>query len=173
MGRPGSEGNPEKPTRYLGIDPGLNRTGYAFLEQSPRGPRLLEGGIITSTKSKSLAERVHEIGSGLREILEEFQPEAVAVEQIFSTYKNPKTAILMAHARGAILFAVADQEIPLVHFTATQIKKMLTGSGRASKEQIQHAVTFELGLKQVPEPNDVADATAIALCLFHNLKFTA
>lgn len=172
MGQPGNGANPESPARYLGIDPGLNRTGYAFLEQATRGPRLLEGGIITSTQSKSLAERVHEIGSGLREILEEYQPGAVAIEQIFSSYKNPKTAIMMAHARGAILYAVAEREIPLVHFTATQIKKMLTGSGRASKEQIQHAVTFELGLKQVPEPNDVADAAAIALCLFHSLKFS-
>ncbi|MEZ6047301.1 MAG: crossover junction endodeoxyribonuclease RuvC [Planctomycetaceae bacterium] len=128
---------------------------------------------MRSTASLSLAERVYEIGTGLQEILEEFHPEMMGIEQVFTAYKNPKSALMMAHARGAILFAAAEKGLTIIHYTPTQIKRMLTGSGKASKEQIQHAVKFELGLPEIPEPNDVADATAVALCLFHSLKFAA
>lgn len=158
--------------RYLGIDPGLNRTGYAVLERRPRGPFLLEGGILRSDQKASLQHRVLEIARGLREVLEELRPEIVAIEQLFSHTRNPKTAILMAHARGAILMTLAESEIPVVNYTPTQIKRLLTGSGSASKEQIQHAVKTELKLDNIPEPNDVADASAIALCLYHSVKFT-
>ncbi len=155
--------------RYLGIDPGLQRTGYAVLERSPAGPRLMEGGVIRSSPRLSLAERVHEIGQGVREVLREFRPEAVAIEQVFSHAAHPKTAVLMAHARGAILFAAADAGVPIVHYTPRQIKRLLTGSGKATKEQVQGAIRRELGLKSVLEPNDVADAFAVALCHYHSL----
>ena len=159
--------------RYLGIDPGLNRTGYALLERRTSGPFLLEGGILRSTRKATLQHRVQEIAHGLREVLEELQPEVVAIEQLFSHIRNPQTALLMAHARGAILLTLADAQIPVVSYTPTQIKRLLTGSGRAPKEQIQHAVKAELKLDTIPEPNDVADASAIALCLYHSIKFAA
>ncbi|RLS55401.1 MAG: crossover junction endodeoxyribonuclease RuvC [Planctomycetota bacterium] len=154
---------------YLGIDPGLNRTGYAILERSARGPILREGGVIRSTASLTLAERVFEIGSGLREVIAQYQPQAMAIEQIFSTSKHPKTAILMAHARGAILFAAADAQLPIMHYAARQVKKLLTGSGAATKEQVQRAVQRELRLEKLLEPNDVADATGIALCHYYSI----
>lgn len=154
--------------RFLGIDPGLNRTGYALLERTANGPRLLEGGIVGSTQSKSLAERVHEIGDGLRDVLREFRPEAMAIEQVFSHAGHPKTAVLMAHARGAILFAASDAGVPIVHYTPRQVKKLLTGSGKATKEQVQLAIQRELQLESVLEPNDVADAFAVALCHYHS-----
>lgn len=160
-------------SRYLGIDPGLNRTGYAILERSPRGPVLREGGVIRSTQRLSLAQRVCEIGAGLAEVLEEFQPEVMAIEQVFSLGKNPKSALLMAHARGAILLTAAQRELPIIHYTPTQVKSLLTGSGRASKEQIQHAVKNELHLLEILEPHDVSDAAAIALCLYHSIKFAS
>ena len=153
----------------LGIDPGLNRTGYAVLERTARGPVLREGGVIRSTPALSLAERVHEIGSGLREVIAQYRPTAMAIEQIFSTPKHPKTAILMAHARGAILFAAADAQLTIMHYSARQIKKLLTGSGTASKEQVQRAVQRELRLEKLLEPNDVADATGVALCHYYSL----
>jgi crossover junction endodeoxyribonuclease RuvC len=159
--------------RYLGVDPGLNRTGYALLERSRRGPVLREGGVIRSTPKLSLAERVYEIGKGLQEVIEEFEPQVMAIEQVFSLIRNPKSALLMAHARGAILMTAAQNGVPVVHYTPTQIKRLLTGSGRASKEQIQHAIRSELGLKKLLEPNDVADAFAIALCHFHSARFAA
>ena len=159
--------------RYLGIDPGLNRTGYAVIERRSKGPFLIEGGILRSSRSETLQHRVHEIAIGLREVLDELRPEAVAIEQVFSHVQNPQTAILMAHARGAILMTLAEAQLPVINYTPTQIKRLLTGSGRASKEQIQHAVKAELRLDAIPEPNDVADASAIALCLYHSLRFAA
>ncbi len=159
--------------RILGIDPGLNRTGYALLERSPRGPVLREGGLIRSTRGLSLAERVHEIASGLCEVLDEFQPTALAIEQVFSLVKNPKSALLMAHARGAILSAAVERGIPVVHYTPTQVKRLLTGSGKASKDQIQRAIKSELGLDRLLEPNDVADAFAVALCHYYSSQIAA
>ena len=159
-------------TRFLGIDPGLNRTGYALLEQSVRGPVLCEGGIIRSTQEENLASRVHEIGSGIREVIEEYRPDVMVIEQVFTTPKFPKTSIIMAHARGAILFAAHEAGVPVVHYTPTQIKRLITGNGRASKEQMQHAIKTELGLKTILEPNDVADAFAAALCHYHTIRVT-
>ena len=120
------------PDRYLGVDPGLRRTGYALLERTASGPALIEAGVIQSTTALSLAERVLEIGHGLQEVIQDFRPQAMAIEQVFSFGKNPKTALLMAHARGAILMVAAQSNITIVHYTATQIKRLLTGSGRAS-----------------------------------------
>ncbi len=160
------------PDRYLGIDPGLNRTGYAILERSSKGPVLREGGVIRSTQKLSLAERVLEIGQGIREVLDEFRPNMMAIEQVFSMVRNPKSALLMAHARGVILMTVAEREIPIKHYTPTQVKRLLTGNGRASKEQIQFAIKNELGLDQILEPNDVADAFAVALCHYYSSRGT-
>jgi len=159
---------PQPGERYLGIDPGLHRTGYAVLERGPREPRLLEGGVISSTVDNSLHQRVHELSTGLKEVLDEFNPCCMAIEQIFSTGKYPKPALLMAHARGVILLAAAQRNMQVVHYTPTQIKRLLTGSGRASKEQMQHAIKNELRLQAIPEPNDVADASAVALCHYYS-----
>jgi crossover junction endodeoxyribonuclease RuvC len=157
-----------RPHCVLGVDPGLNRTGYAVLERSENSPLLREGGVLRTTAGLSLAERILELGRGLREIIDEYQPQILAIEQVFSTTKFPKTAILMAHARGALLFAAADAGVPIAHYTPTQIKRILTGSGHASKEQIQQAIRQELNLEKVLEPNDVADAFAVALCHYHS-----
>jgi crossover junction endodeoxyribonuclease RuvC len=157
-------------THILGIDPGLNRTGYAVLERSASGPALVEGGVIRSTPGLPLAERIFEIAHGLREVIVEFRPESLAVEQVFSHAEYPKTAVLMAHARGAILFVARDHALPTSHYTPTQIKRLLTGSGRASKEQIQRAIQREFGLESLLEPNDVADAAAVAVCHFYALR---
>jgi crossover junction endodeoxyribonuclease RuvC len=160
-------------TRYLGVDPGLCRTGYALIERTARGPVLREGGVIQSTKTNSLHQRVLEIGAGLREVLADLKPEIVAIEQVFSNVQNVKSSLLLAHARGAILMMIAEAGIPIVHYTPAQIKRLLTGSGKAPKEQIQHAIRAELKLVELPEPNDVADASAIALCLYHSVRIAA
>lgn len=159
--------------RYLGIDPGLNRTGYALLERRPKGPLLVEGGLLRSDPKATLQHRIFELARGLREVLEELKPEVVAIEQVFSHTQNPRTALMMAHARGGMLLTLAEAGVPVVSYSPTQIKKLLTGSGRAPKEQIQHAVKAELKLDAIPEPNDVADASAIALCLYHSVRFAA
>lgn len=158
------------PQCCLGIDPGLCRTGYAVLERGPQGPILREGGVIRSTPKRPLADRVLEIAAGLREVIAEYHPQVMAIEQVFSTTSFPKTAILMAHARGVILLSAAETNTAVVHYTPRQVKRMLTGSGKASKEQVQHAVKQELGLQKILEPNDVADAFAIALCHYHTAR---
>lgn len=162
--------NDPRPHCVLGVDPGLNRTGYAILERSKGGPVLREGGVLRSTAGLTLAERITEIGNGLREVIAEFQPQVLAIEQVFSSAQFPKTAILMAHARGAILYAASDAKLPVVDYAPREIKRLLTGSGKASKEQVQHAIRNELGLDQLLEPNDVADAFAVALCHYHSTR---
>jgi crossover junction endodeoxyribonuclease RuvC len=159
--------------RVLGIDPGLNCTGYGVIEHSARGPILREGGVIRTTAKLPLAERVYEIATGLRDVIADLNPSVVAIEQIFSHTRHPQTAILMAHARGVILLCASERKLPVIHYSATQIKKLLTGSGRAGKEQVQHAVKHELRLKEIPEPNDVADAVAVGLCHYHSVRHVA
>ncbi len=155
---------------YLGIDPGLNRTGYAILERLPTGPRLVEGGVIRSTRDLSLAERVWEIGTGVREVILEFRPSILVIEQVFSSPEYPKTAVLMGHARGAILLVARDHGLKVAHYMPTTVKQMLTGSGRAGKDQVQRAIQAELRLPGLLEPNDVADACAVGLCHYYSMR---
>jgi crossover junction endodeoxyribonuclease RuvC len=148
----------------LGIDPGLNTTGYGVLDFANNQPRLVEAGVVRSTASGPLAERVKEIHDGVTEIIAALKPEVMAIEELYSHYERPTTAILMGHARGVIILAAADAGIPIVSYRATQIKKTITGNGHAAKWQMQEAVRRELSLPALPEPPDVADALAIAMC---------
>ncbi len=157
------------PGRILGVDPGLNVTGYGVLEACERRLRLCEAGVVRGGDRGSIAKRVAAIHEGVGEVIAAFRPSVVALEELYSHYARPRTAILMGHARGVICLAAAQAEIPVVHYSATQVKKILTGSGRAPKGQVQLAIQRELGLADVPEPPDVADALAIALC-HHYLK---
>jgi crossover junction endodeoxyribonuclease RuvC len=153
--------------RVVGIDPGLGVTGYAVIEPSARGPYVVEAGVIRPRcRDKSLAGRLDLLHQGVTEVLEAFPPEGLALEQVHSHVKHPRTAILMAHARGVIMLAAAQRSVPVFGYAALRIKKTLTGSGKAPKEQMQHAIQTELGLDCLPEPHDVADACAVALCHF-------
>jgi crossover junction endodeoxyribonuclease RuvC len=156
--------------RILGIDPGLERTGYGVVEitSTPTGavgaPRLVEAGVIRTSPKDALPLRLVEIQSGLAGVIEEFKPESVAVEELYSHYAHPRTAILMGHARGVIYVTAAQAGVTVASYSATHIKKSLTGSGHASKEQMQRAIQSRFNLKKPPEPPDVADALAVALC---------
>ena len=152
--------------RILGIDPGLNTTGYGVIDFSSREPRLVEAGVVRSKASGSatLAERVREIHDGIADVIATLKPEVLAIEELYSHYDRPTTAILMGHARGVIILAAAQASIEVFPYRATQIKKTITGNGHAAKWQIQEAIRRELNLPAVPEPPDVADALAIALC---------
>ena len=158
--------NDTAPRRILGIDPGLQVAGYAVLEASDGGPVIRDAGVVRSDSpgAADLATRVKSLFDGIVEVMDEWRPHAMAVEQLYAHYEHPRTAILMAHARGAFLLAGAQRGIPVVSSAATKVKKLVTGSGRAGKEQMQHAIARELGLKKLPEPHDVADALGIALC---------
>ena len=165
------------PTRILGLDPGLQITGYGVLEVTPAGPRVCEAGVVRPVESgrgkSDMAPRLASLYTGIVEVIEQFRPAAVAVEQLYAHYDHPRTAILMAHARGALLLAGAQHGLAVMSYTAARIKKTITGSGRASKEQMQHAIMRELNLPTLPEPNDVADALAAALCHYHTMKVAA
>lgn len=151
--------------KALGIDPGLVVTGYGVLEQAGKSMRLLEAGTIDSGNSKDpLALRLRRLYEELNGLIDDHQPDVIALEQLYSHYEHPRTAILMGHARGVIVLAAGVHDIPVHHYAATQVKSALTGNGRASKEQIQQLVRRTFGLVQTPKPPDVADAVAIAMC---------
>jgi crossover junction endodeoxyribonuclease RuvC len=163
-------------TRILGIDPGLQVTGYAVLEVRPQRPHICEAGIIRTSEGRrttDLPPRLLSLYDGIVEVIDQLKPDVVAVEQLFAHYNHPRTAILMAHARGVLFLAAAQRELPLVSYGATRIKKTITGHGRATKEQMQHSIMSELGLPKLPEPHDVADALAAALCHYYCRKQTA
>src|SRR5438876_2770940 len=109
-----------------------------------------------------MAHRLRDLYNGIVEVVEQFLPQVVVVEQLYAHYQHPRTAILMAHARGVIFLAAAQHDLPVVSYNATRIKKTVTGSGRASKDQVQRTIQRELSLAKVPEPPDVADALAAA-----------
>ncbi|HTU27454.1 MAG TPA: crossover junction endodeoxyribonuclease RuvC [Pirellulales bacterium] len=153
--------------RILGIDPGLNITGYGVLEVRSGRLALCEAGIIRGRSRESLTARLVEIHAGLADVIQSLRPDVCALEQLYSHYKQPRTAILMGHARGVICLAAAHAGLAVSSYSATQIKKVLTGNGRAPKTQMQAAIRQELGLAEPPEPPDVADALAVAVCHYH------
>jgi crossover junction endodeoxyribonuclease RuvC len=160
--------------RILGLDPGLQVVGYGVLEIGPSGPVICEAGVIKGSelgRSKAdMARRLVNLYTGIVEVMEQYRPAAMAVEQLYAHYQHPRTAILMAHARGALLLAAGLRDIPVTSYNATAIKKTITGHGRAGKAQMQHAMLRELRLAALPEPADVADALAVALCHYYATK---
>ena len=154
--------------RVLGIDPGLQITGYGVIGTASGTPRVVEAGVIRTTgAAANLVGRIRTIYDSLVEVIDQFHPEVLAVEQLYAHYNHPRTAILMAHARGIAFLAAAQRDLDVVSYNATRIKKTITGSGRASKEQVQRTIQRELGLVDLPEPPDVADALAVALCHYY------
>ncbi len=167
--RPASPTDPDpdpSPGRVVGIDPGLGVTGYAVVEPTSRGPFVREAGMLRprGASAKSLEARLLVLHRGILEVLDAFPPTSMALEQVHSHPAHPRTAILMSHARGVIMLAAAERGVPVFSYAPARIKKTLTGSGKAPKEQMQHAIRVELGLDRLPEPHDVADACALALC---------
>ncbi|XZE54862.1 crossover junction endodeoxyribonuclease RuvC [Planctomycetaceae bacterium SH139] len=160
-------------TRILGIDPGLNICGYGVIESHGNGARLVEAGVIRTKPKSSLPSRLAELHEGLLEIIESLRPDRMALEQLFSHYERPRTAILMGHARGVICLNAQLAGLEIEHYEPTRVKKLLTGNGRAPKSQMQLAVKLQLNLATEPDPPDVADALAIALCGHYFSKFAA
>ena len=150
--------------RLLGIDPGLQLCGYACLEAGQDSEKLIEAGVLRTDGGSAIEAKLNQIAEDIESLLKKFRPEIVAVEELYSHYTHPKTAILMGHARGVILQKCAEAAIEVRSFSATRIKKAITGNGRASKQQVQRTIQTILSLPTLPEPNDVADAIAAALC---------
>jgi crossover junction endodeoxyribonuclease RuvC len=152
--------------RVLGIDPGLNITGYGIVDFAGAAsqPTIIEGGAIRTDAKADIARRIEQIHTDLSALLAEFSPDLVAIENLYAHYAHPRTSILMAHARGVVLLAAQQAGVAVRGLAATKVKKSLTGNGHASKRQIQRAIQAVCRLNTLPEPPDVADALAIALC---------
>ena len=147
--------------RILGIDPGLDTTGYGIIEDGTF--KLIEAGVIRTKPNTPIQKRLKSIFDGITAIIEECKPDVLVLEKIYSHYKHPATAILMAHARAVACLISGMDNLRLINYPSTRIKKAITGNGHASKQQVQRTVQDLLRLKSPPEPVDVSDALAIAL----------
>ncbi len=156
----------------LGIDPGYGITGYGLIEvdRAASNPKLIEAGILTSKKENQLHERLHEIYIHLDSILKEFTPDSLALEGVYSLPEYPKSALFIGNVQGIVLLAAAQNSIPIYSYYPIEVKKILLGYGRANKAQTQRMVQRTLNLDKVPQPDDVADALALALCHAHRLR---
>lgn len=151
--------------RVLGIDPGLRITGYACIEGDAIRPSITEAGVFRLVKGKEtpeIADRLVELDSDLRELIERVQPNAIAIETIFARQVNPQSVITMAHGRGVVLLAAKLAGVPIIELKPAEVKKAATGSGRADKGQMQRAMQDLFRLESLPTPADLADALAIA-----------
>lgn len=150
--------------KVLGVDPGLNTTGYGLVNNVPDGFRLIEAGVIRSTASFPLEQRLLELYNGFEDVVKEFNPDVLSIEQLYSHYQHPRTAVIMGHARGVFFLVAGIAKIPVFSYSATRIKKSLTGAGRASKEQIASMIYSMLDCSETNIVADVTDAIAAALC---------
>ena len=155
--------------RILGIDPGLQVCGYACMDANRDAETLVEG-VLRTAGGSTIEAKLNQIAEDIDLLLEKFGPDIVAVEELYSHYTHPKTAILMGHARGVILQRCTQAAVEIKSFSATRIKKSITGNGRASKEQVQRTIQTILSLRELPDPSDVADAIAAALCCANSLN---
>ncbi len=149
--------------RILGIDPGLRTTGYGVIDASARGMRLVEAGIFGPPATAPLEKRLAALHAGLAELILATSPDVMVIEELWSSYKNPTTAVLMGHARGVLCCVAGMHDVAVAHLAHAQWKRALAGSGAASKERVGMIVAHLLGLAAVPEPIDVSDALALAL----------
>ena len=151
----------QTPRRILGIDPGSRRTGYGIVNYNGQHYQFVACGCITSNKP-TLDQRLGEIFTGVAQLVEEYQPEEVAIEEVFMA-KNAQSALKLGQARGAAIAAVVSADLSVYEYAARLVKQSVVGTGRANKSQVAHMVQVMLALSATPSA-DAADALAIALC---------
>ncbi len=150
----------------LGIDPGIAIVGYGIVEYNGNKFRTIAYGAITTPAGTLLSQRLKTVYSELRLLIHEHTPDTLSVEELFFN-TNTKTAMTVAQARGVILLAAVNENLPIFEYTPLQIKQAVTGYGRADKIQVQQMIKTLLGLDKVPKPDDTADALAVAICHAH------
>ncbi len=158
--------------RVMGIDPGSLCTGYGIVEETGGKLTSVHFGSIASKAKSPFANRLKSIYDGLASVMEEFQPDAIAVEDVFFA-ANAKSTIKLGQTRGVALLAAAKAEITLAEYTPLEVKQSVVGYGRADKHQVRDMVTAILKLKTKPEPLDASDALAIAICHLHTYQAKA
>lgn len=152
--------------RIIGIDPGIATTGYGILDSDGQKSAMLSFGCVTTDAALAAPERLELIYQGLREIVETYTPDVMAVEKLFFA-RNSNSAMQVGEARGVVLLTGRLAGLPVFEYTPLQVKQSVVGYGRAEKQQVQHMVKVLLGLPKIPRPDDAADALAIALCHAH------
>lgn len=157
-------------TRILGVDPGLRTTGYGIVDVSDRRTTLVEAGVISPDVRAPLEQRLAELHAAMDEIVKTMRPDCMVVEELWTAYRNPSTAVLMGHARGVLCLAGGQNGVEVRTLAHALVKRALVGSGAARKEQVKKMVAQMLGLRTLPNPDDVSDALAIAIAysLRHN-----
>jgi crossover junction endodeoxyribonuclease RuvC len=156
------------PLRVLGLDPGSIRTGWGIVERNGQTARGIAAGVIRVPEKAPIAERLHQIHAGVAKVLAEYKPHAVAVEDIFFA-RYPQAALMLGHARGVALLAVAQAGLGVNAYPPTVVKRAVVGSGRAEKAQVALLVGALLGLKQLPTV-DATDALAVAITHLNVLR---
>lgn len=149
--------------RILGIDPGVAIVGFGVIESDRGRQQMIQYGAITTQAGLPLATRLLQIGRDLEELITQFQPDEIAIEELFFS-KNITTGIAVAHGRGVILYTAEKMQIPVYEYTPMQVKQAVVGYGLAEKKQVMDMTKRLLKLKAVPRPDDAADALAIAIC---------
>ena len=157
--------------RILGIDPGYGITGYSIIDYIGNKFKLIDSGAIKTDSKMSFPLRLSEIYTDLNTIIDEFQPDAISVEELFFN-NNAKTAINVAQARGVILVVGCQRGIPTFEYTPLQVKQAVVGYGRADKIQVQKMVKTILNVEKLPKLDDTTDSMAIAICHAHSAKFS-
>jgi crossover junction endodeoxyribonuclease RuvC len=156
----------------LGIDPGTAITGYGLVREDKAGLALVDCGVITTPAGQPLPERLQAIYRGLRGVVAEHRPQTAAVEELFFS-RNARTALSVGHARGVTLLALADAGLPIHEYKPLEVKQAIAGYGGADKHQVQEMVRMLLDLDHVPQPDDAADAVAVAVCHIHSARMMA
>ncbi len=148
--------------RIIGIDPGTGILGFGVIDANRGKTQLVTAGVITTPAHTPLPDRLEEIYLGITDIIAETKPELMAIEKLFFT-KNVTTAISVAEARGVVILTAKQANLRIIEYTPNEVKQSMTGYGGAKKPQVQEMVRLQLGLKEVPKPDDCADALAAAL----------
>lgn len=161
---------PARALRILGIDPGSHRTGYGAIDTDGQRHRLVLHGVIRAPASLSFPRKLHLIHERIEEIVESTRPDQVVVENLFYA-TNVKSALRLGHVRGVVLLAGVARGLPVFEYAPLEVKQAVVGYGRADKSQVSRMVAHLLGLPAPPEPHDVADALAVALCHAHQIRF--
>jgi crossover junction endodeoxyribonuclease RuvC len=157
--------------RILGIDPGLDITGYGLIEQKQLSLNVSEAGIIRTSSKDILSIRLDKIYSHIRDIISSYHPDICVVEQLYAHYRHPMTSVLMGHARGVVLLCCSQNNVRMQEYPAKTSKRAVTGNGNASKLQVQRVVNRVLRLKDAPRPLDITDALALCLTyVYHSGK---
>ncbi len=155
--------------RVIGIDPGTAITGWGVVEGDGDDLTMVAYGVVTTAAGTPLPERLQAIYRELGQIVDQWQPETSAIEELFFS-KNAKTALAVGHGRGAAMLALANAGLPIGEYKPLEVKQAITGYGGADKQQMQHMVKLLLSLDDIPRPDDAADALAVAICHLHSAR---